>query len=114
MRGSADVAGLPEVWSRRAFFRFEIVCQDQAPEIRLESTPDFSHSEMRAARTPFFGMRFSRNFFMDFIYLNTWDNRPVICISANSPCWNAKSESRNANDFSPSSKRACSRSFKVA
>ena len=60
MRGSADTAGMPDVRSRRAFFRFEIVCQDQPLEMKLESTPDFSHSEMRAARGPFFGMRFGR------------------------------------------------------
>jgi hypothetical protein len=58
MRGLADTAGLPDVRRRRAFFRFEIVCQDQPLEMKLESTPDFSHSEMRAPRGQFFGMRF--------------------------------------------------------
>ena len=67
MRGSADVAGLPEVRSRRAFLRFEIVCPDQPPELKLESTPDFSHSEMRAARGPFFGMRFGHIFSLAFL-----------------------------------------------
>ena len=60
MRGLADAAGMPDVKSRRAFFRFEIVRQDRPLETKLESTPDFSHSEMRAARGPFFGMRFGR------------------------------------------------------
>ena len=52
--------------------------------------------------------------FERFRYLNTCDNRPVICIRANSACWWAKSKSKNASHFSPSSRRACSRSFKVA
>ena len=67
MRGSADTAGMLDVRSRRAFFRFEIVCQDQPLEMKLESTPDFSHSEMRAARGPFFGMRFGRIFSLAFL-----------------------------------------------
>ena len=58
MRGSKDTAGMPDVTSRRVFFRFEIVCQDRPLEVKLESTPHFSHSEMRAARSPFFDMRF--------------------------------------------------------
>ena len=67
MSGSADTAGMPDVRSRRAFFRFEIVCQDQPLEIKLESTPDFFHSEMRAACGPFFGMRFGRIFSLAFL-----------------------------------------------
>jgi hypothetical protein len=38
MRGSDDTAGMPEVRSRRAFFRFEIVCRDQPLEMKFEST----------------------------------------------------------------------------
>ncbi len=60
MRGSADTAGMPDVKSRRAFFPIEILCRDQPLEIKFESTPDFSHSEMRASRGPMFGMRFGR------------------------------------------------------
>jgi hypothetical protein len=60
MRGLGDTAGLSDVRSRRAFFRFEIVCQDQPLEMKLQSTPDVSHSEMRAPRGPLFGMRFGR------------------------------------------------------
>ena len=60
MLGSADTAGMPDVKSRLAFFCFEFACQDQPLGIWLESTPDFSHPEMRAARGPFFGMRFGR------------------------------------------------------
>ena len=67
MRGSADTAGMPDVRSRRAFFRFEIVRQDQPLEMKLESTPDFSHSEMRAARGPFFGMTFGHIFSLAFL-----------------------------------------------
>ena len=58
MRGSAYTAGMPDIKSRRAFFRFEIVCPDQPLEMKLEFAPDFSHSEMHAARGPFFGMTF--------------------------------------------------------
>ena len=47
-----------DVGSRRVFFRCEIMCQDQPLETKLESSPDFPHSEMRAARGPFFGIRF--------------------------------------------------------
>ncbi len=60
MRGLADTAGMHDVRSSRAFFRIEIVCPDQPLEMKLESTPDFSHSEMRAARGTLFGMRFGR------------------------------------------------------
>ena len=57
MRGSADTSGMHDVKSRRAFFRFEIVCQDQPLEIKPESSHDFVHSEMRSARDSFFSMR---------------------------------------------------------
>ena len=67
MFGSADTAGMPDVRSRRASFRFDIVRQDHPLEMKLESTPDFSHSEMRAARGPFFGMRFGRIFSRAFL-----------------------------------------------
>jgi hypothetical protein len=59
MHGSADTAGMPDVRSR-AFFRFEIMCQEELLEIKLESAPHFSYPEMRAARRPFFGTRFGR------------------------------------------------------
>ena len=67
MRGSADTARMPDVKSRRAFFRFEIGRQHQPMEMKLECAPDFSHSEMRAARSPFFGMRFGRIFSLTFL-----------------------------------------------
>jgi hypothetical protein len=60
MRELANTAGMTDVKSRQAFFPFEIVCRHQPLEMRLESTPDFSHSEMRAARGPFFRRRFGR------------------------------------------------------
>jgi|SRR5579864_2968326 len=60
MRGSADMGGMPYVKNRRAFFVGEIVDPDQPLGMKLESIPDFSHSEMRAARSPFFRMRFGR------------------------------------------------------
>jgi hypothetical protein len=62
MRGSADTARMPDVRRCRAFFRSEILHQDQWLEMRLESAPDFSHSEMCAPRGPFPGMRFGRIF----------------------------------------------------
>jgi len=58
MHGSADMAGTSDGRSRRTFFRFEIVCQDQPLEMKLESPPDFSPSEVRAPRGPFFGVMF--------------------------------------------------------
>ena len=60
MRGSAAIDGMLDLRSRRVFFRCEIVCQDQPRETKLESTPDSPHSEMGAARGPFFGIRFGR------------------------------------------------------
>ncbi len=67
MRGSADMAGMTDVRSRRALFRLEVACQDQPLEMKLESTLDFPHSEMRAARGPFFGMSFGRIFSLTFL-----------------------------------------------
>ncbi len=58
MSGSANTAWMPDGRSRRSFFRCEIVRHTQALETKLKSNPDFSHSEIRAARGPFFGMRF--------------------------------------------------------
>jgi hypothetical protein len=60
MRGSADTARIPYVRSCRAFFRFEIACQDQPLKVKLGSAPDFSHSEMRAIRGPCYGVKFGR------------------------------------------------------
>ncbi len=57
MRDSADTPGMPDVRSRRAFHHFEIVCQDQPLEMKLESIPNRSYSEMYAVRGPFFGTR---------------------------------------------------------
>ncbi len=67
MRGSADTAGMPDVRSRRAFFRFEIVRQDKPPEMEFESTPNFSWSEMRAGRGPLLSMSFGRIFSLAFL-----------------------------------------------
>jgi hypothetical protein len=60
MGGSADMAGILDVRSRWVFFDREIVYQDRPQEMKLESTPNFSHSEMRAVRGKFFCMRFGR------------------------------------------------------
>ena len=56
MRASADTAGMLDVRSCRALFRFEIARQDQPLKVKLGSTPDFSHSEMRVVISPFFGV----------------------------------------------------------
>ncbi len=90
MRGLADMAGMPDVRSRRAFFHGEIVCQDQPLEMKLESTPDFSHSEMRAARGPFFVVRFGRIFPLAFLSSSSVaafrgpnsDSRNGVCFAA--------------------------------
>jgi len=60
MRGSKDAVGMPDVRSHRAFFRFEIVCQDQPLELELESTPNFPHSEMYVVRGPFGSIMYER------------------------------------------------------
>jgi hypothetical protein len=67
MHGSADMAGMSDGRSRRTFFRLEIVCQDQPLEMKLESTPDVSHVEMRAVRGPFLSVRFGRIFSLAFL-----------------------------------------------
>jgi len=64
---TADTAGMPDVRSRRVFFRFEIGRQHQPMEMKLECTPDFSHSEMRAPRGPSLGMRFGHIFSLAFL-----------------------------------------------
>lgn len=67
MRGSPDKAGMPDVRSRRVFFRCETLCQDQPPEMKPEFTPNFSPSEIRAVRSPFVGMTFGRIFSLIFL-----------------------------------------------
>ena len=67
MRASKDTVRMPDVRSRQSFLPLGIVCQDQPPEMKLGFTPDFSHSEMRAARGPFFSMRFGRIFSLAFL-----------------------------------------------
>jgi hypothetical protein len=67
MRASKDTVRMPDVRSRQSFLPLGIVCQDQPPEMKLGFTPDFSHSEMRAARGPFFSMRFWRIFSLAFL-----------------------------------------------
>ena len=67
MRRSADMAWLRDVRSHRVLLRLEIVCQYSPLEMKVESTPDFSHSEMRATNRHFFGMRFGRIFSLAFL-----------------------------------------------
>jgi hypothetical protein len=90
MRGSADTAGIPDVESRPAGFRFEIACKDQLLEMKLESTPDFSYPEMRAACGHFFDMRFGHIFPMAFLNSSfvaafcgpNCDSRNEVCFAA--------------------------------
>jgi hypothetical protein len=67
MHGSAHMDGMSDGRSRRTFFRLEIVCQDQPLEMKLKSTPNVSHVEMRAVRGPFLGMKFGRMFSVAFL-----------------------------------------------
>ena len=67
MRDSADMDGMPDVKSRRAFFSGEIVYQDQPLEMKLEFTPNFPHSEMRAVCGLFCGMTFGCIFSLPFL-----------------------------------------------
>jgi hypothetical protein len=67
MRGSADMAGMPDVKNRRSFFVGEIVYRDQPLEMKLEFTSNVSHSEMRAVRGPFFEMRSGYIFSLPFL-----------------------------------------------
>jgi hypothetical protein len=67
MSGLADTTGMPDVRSRRVFFSYETVCQDQPLEMALESALNFYHSEMRAARGRWFGIRYGRVFSLAFL-----------------------------------------------
>lgn len=95
MRGSADVAGMRDVGSRRIFFRFETVCQDQPLEMELKSTPAFSHSEMRAAHVPFLGMTFGHIFSLPFLSTSSVaafrgsnsDGRNGVCFATSRHAW---------------------------
>ena len=91
MHGSADMAGMSDGRSRRTFFRLEIVCQDQPMEMKLESTPDVSHVEMRAVRGPFLSMRFGRIFSLAFL-----------SSSSVAPIHGLNSDSRNGMFFATS------------
>jgi len=54
MLGSADVAGMPDVGSRRAFFDRDIVCQTQPLEMELQFAPNFYFSETQPVCTSIF------------------------------------------------------------
>jgi hypothetical protein len=53
---SADVAGMPDVGSRRAFFDRDIVCQTQPLEMELQFAPNFYFSETQPVCTSIFGI----------------------------------------------------------
>jgi len=90
MSGSADTAWMPDGRSRRAFFRCDIVRHNQALETKLKSTPDFSHSEMCAARGPFSDMRFGHICSLSFLNSSSVaafrgsnsDGRNEVCFAA--------------------------------
>jgi hypothetical protein len=89
MRGSKDSVGVPDVRSRRSFFRIEIVRQDQPLEMKLEFTPDFYHSELRAVCGPFFSTTFGHMFSLPFLRSSSVaafrgpnsDNRNEACLA---------------------------------
>jgi hypothetical protein len=91
MRGSKDTVGMPDVRSHWAFFRFEIVCQDQPLELELESTPNFPHSEMHVVRGPFGGITYERICSL-----------PFLCTSCVAPFRGSNSDSRNGVRFAAS------------
>jgi hypothetical protein len=91
MRGSADSTGMPDVKSRPAVFRFEIVSQDWLQEMKLESTSDFFRSEMRAVRGPFFSMTFRH--ILSLLFLSN---------SSVAPFRGPNSDSRNGTCFATS------------
>ena len=64
MRGSADMAGMPDVRSRRAFFRFEIARQDQPLEMKLESYSRFFPFRNACSSRPIFRHERSGTFFL--------------------------------------------------
>jgi hypothetical protein len=75
MRGSVATAGMPDVKSRPVSFRFEIVSQDRLHEMKLESTPNVFRSELRAARSPFFGVMFRH--ILSLLFLSTSPVAPL-------------------------------------
>jgi len=91
MRGLADTTGMPDVKSHPAVFRFDIVSQDWLQEMKLESTSDCFHSEMRAARGPFFGMTFRH--ILSLLFLSN---------SSVAPFRGPNSDSRNGTCFATS------------
>ena len=62
-----DVVRMPDFSSRRGFLDPEIVREDRPLEMKLESTPDLSDSEMHAASGQVFGMSFARIFSLAFL-----------------------------------------------
>jgi len=91
MLGSADTSGMPDVNSRRIFFRFELLCQNRPLEMKLEITPNFSHSEMRALHDPFCGMTLGRIFVL-----------PFLCTSSVAAFRSPNSDERNGLYFAAS------------
>jgi hypothetical protein len=67
MLGLADVAGIPDVGSRQAFFDRDSVCQTQPLEMELQFAPNFYFSESQPVCTSIFriwlGSIFSLAFF---------------------------------------------------
>ncbi len=67
MRRLADMAGMPDVRSRRAFFDRDIVCQTQPLEMELQFAPNFYFAETRPVCTSIFRIRFGSIFSLAFL-----------------------------------------------
>jgi hypothetical protein len=67
MRSLADMAGMPDVRSRRVFFDRDIVRQIQPLEVELQFVRNFHLFEMRPVCTSIFRMRFGSIFSLEFL-----------------------------------------------
>ena len=67
MSGSADLAGMLDVRSRRAFLDREIARRNLTLEMEFEFALKFSHSEIGAVHGQFLGMAFGRIFSLPFL-----------------------------------------------
>ena len=93
MLGSADVAGMPDVGSRRAFFDCDIVCQTQPLEMELQFAPNFYFSETQPVCTSLFRIWLGSIFSLAFLTSSTVvafrgpnsDSGNGVCFAASRP-----------------------------
>lgn len=71
MFGSADMAAMPDVRSRRAFFDCDIVCQVQPLEMELQFAPNFYFSETQPVCTSIFRIWLGGIFSLAFLTSST-------------------------------------------